>query len=177
MRRLLALVLVPLATVAGCPPEPPPVVVFGDSNVAMARTNSGLDATWHATPGYSIDDWWAEMLDVPDGATVVVGLGSNDLLEHDAAVEVDVHNALVALSGADCVVWLTVNEPSFDALGLGDDARAFNGNLRWQADGRPNVTVSGWATTETQPTDPVHLTAKGYRDYAAALAAAAEACP
>jgi hypothetical protein len=161
------------ALVAGtCAPDPPPpLVYFGDSNVAMAAGR--LDGTVHATAGYSIDDWAPEMADVPDGAVVVVALGSNDILEHqDAALNEVVARGL--LGDVSCVVWVTVNQPSFDQLGLGAEARSFNDWLRTG----PGLVPSEWSTTKTQPMpNAVHYTPSGYDDYAAKLAAAPELCP
>lgn len=167
MRLLLLVVAVALS--AACEPAAP-TVYFGDSNMAMVA--SRLDGTVHATPGYSIDDWAAEMADVDDGATVVVALGSNDVLEGDELAVVDMRNAVALLPGDGCVVWVTVNVPSFDALGLGGEARAFNEWVRSE----PGVTVVEWSTSQVQPADPVHLTAAGYDEYATVLAAAPDQC-
>lgn len=168
--------LLVLAVAGGAcvPPPPPATVVFGDSNVAFARVEAlslmGDGVVYNATYGFSIDDWATEMAAV-EGGTVVVALGANDVLEGDEAVEVDLHNALIYLEDADCVVWLTLNEASFTGAEH-DAAVAFNEQLR----AKPGLEVFEWSTTEMQPADPVHYTTEGYDDYAHALADAEGLC-
>jgi hypothetical protein len=168
--RLLFAVLAAVPSLAGaCQAQaaPPAVVWFGDSNVAMVAGK--LDGTVHATPGYSLDDWFAEMATVPPGAVIVVALGSNDVLEGD--VDGDVVEAARLLSRR-CVVWVTPAQSSFDALGepYASSARGLIAELGQQA----HVVV--WDTALFQPADPVHLTEDGYEAYTSVLASAPEAC-
>lgn len=164
MIRLLAALAAVLGT---CTPPPPEPITFGDSNVAMVA--GSLDGTVHATPGYELDDWFPEMAAVPAGSTVVVALGSNDVLEGDTAG--DVEHAASLLAGS-CVVWVTPAQSSFDALGepFASSARGLVAEMRGQA------RVVEWDTVLFQPDDPVHLTAAGYRAYGPVLRSAAKEC-
>lgn len=164
MIRLLAALAAVLGT---CTPPPPEPITFGDSNVAMVAAQ--LDGTVHATPGYELDDWFTEMARVPAGSTVVVALGSNDVLEGDTAGDVAHAAALLADS---CVVWVTPAQSSFDALGepYASSARGLIAEIR----GQPHVVE--WDTSDYQPADPVHLTADGYRAYGPVLRGAAKEC-
>jgi len=167
MKRLIAgAVLAALSAASGaCEPAGP--VYFGDSNMAMVASH--LDGTVHATPGYSLDDWATEMADVPDGATVVVALGSNDVLKGDT--DGDVAEVARLLAG-HCVVWVTPAQSSFDAMGepYSSSARGLIAELAAQE----HVVV--WDTALYQPADPPHLTGAGYDVYARVLAAAPEEC-
>lgn len=166
MIRLLAVLAAVLAPCTATP-QAPDVVTFGDSNVAMVAAQ--LDGTVRAHYGYELDDWFTEMARVPAGSTVVVALGSNDVLEGDTAG--DVAEAARLLAGS-CVVWVTPAQSSFDALGepWSSSARA----LIAEIGGQPHVVV--WDTVLFQPGDPVHLTASGYRAYGPVLRSARELC-
>jgi hypothetical protein len=174
--RIVVLALAVLV-VAGCEPVapttaqagPPSVVYFGDSNVAMVAGQ--LTGTVHATAGYSLDDWFADMATVPAGSVVVVALGSNDVLEDDVAGDVA---EAARLLERRCVVWVTPAQTSFDAMGEPFTTRA--AGLIAEVAAHTHVVVWAPPTDLLQPTDPVHLTAAGYEQYAAVLAAAPGEC-
>lgn len=171
MRHLL-LPLGALFALAGCLPpltataQPLGRVTFGDSNVA--KLAGRLPGTVFATPGFSLDDWFAEMGHVAPGVTVIVALGSNDILEDDTAGDVA---EAARLLERRCVVWVTPAQSSFDALGEPYATRA--AELIAEISAQAHVVV--WDTTLFQPGDPVHLTAEGYDDYTEALTGAV--CP
>lgn len=171
MTRLLLAVVPALAALAPCTaaPQPPDVVTFGDSNVAMVAGQ--LDGTVHARPGYELDDWFAEMARVPAGSTVVVALGSNDVLEVDTAGDVAEAARLLLRR---CVVWVTPAQASFDALGepWSSSARGLIAEIAAQG----HVVVWDPDVSLLQPADPVHLTAAGYAAYGPVLASAAKEC-
>lgn len=159
-------------------PRRPQVVLFGDSNAKMAENAArplwgDVELTYNAVAGAEIDDWAEEMAQVPDGATVIVALGTNDIAD-DEAPALDVAPALELLKGR-CVVWVTVNEAGFDELGLGDEARALNDRVRSE-DGIEVQDWSAHAAAAVLGPDHIHHTTAGNEAYARELVEAKELC-
>jgi lysophospholipase L1-like esterase len=171
-----------MPTRAELAPVPPPtelvsatperVSVFGDSithsaiaqgNIANAALDERLWLSWHTTPGlstYHFQNGFDEAgLHQPD--VVVIATGTNDSVEPIGAVHAtSIDNALDALAGNPCVVWVNVRSE------LWTNPVAWNQLLTEKAAAAGNVRVADWdgysnGHPEWIAWDTVHLSDEG----------------
>jgi hypothetical protein len=147
-------------------PSPSPstevrVVLFGDSLTAMSEsTATGL---WAAEPttsvsyngvgGTFVQDWAKAYPKVTSADTVIVALGTNNLLNvawNTGQTQAHVRAALAELSEAKRVIWVNLNTTEAAVYGPYLDQRVpwFNAFLAGLAESGeyPNLVVADWAT-------------------------------
>ena len=159
-------------------PAPPlRVSVFGDSitdsAVALARiANAGIDdqmqVSWDTEPGKSTyhfqSGFEAAGVDQPD--VVVIATGTNDSVEWVGEVQASwIDNALDALAGNPCVVWVNVRSE------MAPHHASWNPVLAEKASAAGNVRVADWdGYSDGHPEwitwDTVHLSDEGKVVYA-----------
>lgn len=158
---------------AGCYPQPATlhpftpgassdqVVLFGDSLAAMAQQPAEAllaadpnapTVSYNATGGTRLQHWFEAMANVPDGASVVVELGTNNVtLDLIADTTAYLHQALDLLADQPCVVIPTLNTDGGHRRGWPYDVRtdAFNAELARLLDAGtyPNLRVWDWNAT------------------------------
>ena len=217
-RRLLPILLLALAS-TGCVPQGPDlaawwfeqpvassatdqptqqhVVVIGDSLTVGAEQPAkeawkptGAAVSYNAFGGTQWQHWSARFANVPQGSTLLVLLGTNDLGNLD--LQTAEWNTLAALNivaaqQPACVVWFRLNTTTAALRKPAIMGRTLAYNAWFDqlvADGTyPWLTIEPWDVTSDGhtewlqlPADPVHMTPDGYRAYAEAQAGAPARC-
>jgi hypothetical protein len=203
MRRAVATITTALSLLAGqckedtTPPPPPPPVscpttlaepvgaeayVFGDSLTAWAAVGmdwGGPVVSVNARANTQINCWTPLMATVPAGATIVIALGTRDVIDDLMAVtRADVDAALAATAHAGCVVWVTPSQHSADLRGWPYDVRTTDLRAHLAASG---VNIVDWSATadghdEYLTPDEIHHTDAGNRAYQDAERSAVNTC-
>lgn len=168
-------------------PSPSPstvqrVVLFGDSLTAMAERpalelwaeDPTVSVSYNGVGGTWVQDWAKAYPKVTSVDTVVVALGTNNLLNvawNTGETQAAVRAALTELGEAQRVVWVNLNTTGAEAYGPYLDQRVpwFNAFLTSLVESGefPNLTVADWAAKSDGQTgwlnlpDAVHYNAAG----------------
>lgn len=173
------------------PTEPRQVVIIGDSLTAMSEQRvkevfagvPDVAVSFQAFGATRWQHWYERFASVPEGATVLVLLGTNNLtLEDVTTAEWNTFTGLDILrdTGAGCVVWFRLNttSASYRDEGIPTETAQYNA---WfddaVASGRwPQLAIEDWDGLSAGrsdflllPTDPVHYTELGIEAYADAM--------